>query len=82
MDALGGLLSFAHKKEIEKQTLPLWLANYAVCKLQGTESTPYSEFIAAIDDAVKAPEINASQQKSGEDILKEFTPIIDGMRGG
>ena len=79
LSALDGLLSFAQKKEIESRTFPLWLANFAVCKMKGTESISFDNFLAAIEQSVDGkPEKESG--RSGEEILAEFTHIIEAQR--
>lgn len=90
MAALGELLSFAHgeeerleRQEREKQLFPLWLANYAVSKLQGGEEV--MDFEAFVEQTLKpgAPPPK-KKTKTAEEILAEFAPMIeaDKQRGG
>ena len=83
--ALGGLLSFAteeekrlEKAEQEKRLFPLWLANYALAKLQGSEAMDYETFINQTFSEVPPPA--PKKEKSADDITAEFAPIIEADR--
>ncbi len=93
MAALGELLSFAcseeerlERIEREKQLFPLWLANYALSKLQGgAEVMNFEDFVAqAIQPTAPTPPHKMKEEKTAEEILAEFAPIIeaDKQRGG
>lgn len=93
MAALGELLSFAcseeerlERIEREKQLFPLWLANYALSKLQGgAEVMNFEDFVAqAIQPTAPTPPRKMKGKKTAEEILAEFAPIIeaDKQRGG
>ena len=93
MAALGELLSFARseeerldKIEREKQLFPLWLANYALARLQGNaEIMDFEAFIAQATAPGKpeAPQ-KKKEKRTAEEILAEFAPIVeaDKKRGG
>lgn len=58
---------------------PLWLANYAVNKVNGTEGLAYADFMAAIDSEEYGGA--ARTERSGDDIMADFAPIIEAQRG-
>ena len=90
MSALGELLSYARneeeqrgKLELEKQLFPLWLANYALAKIQGREEVmDFEEFVNQTFEPAAVS--NKKQAKTAEDITAEFMPIVeaDKKRGG
>ena len=66
---LGELLFFAQNEERERQLLPLRILEGIARELTGeTEDS--------------APQITRSKNKKGEDILAEFLPIVEAVRGG
>jgi len=77
--ALGNLLSFAAKIEIEQQLRPLWIAHYAISKITGTETMQYEDMLSGVykNDSGK-------NDRTGEEILKDFSDIIaaDKAKGG
>ncbi|MDR2531458.1 MAG: hypothetical protein LBC82_01265 [Oscillospiraceae bacterium] len=78
LSALGGLLSYAYEKELEKTTYPLWLAHYLFSQLSGTEHVGYAEMlgkIKSVTDTAATP-----SNRTAEDILKDFAPIIEHHR--
>lgn len=82
------LISFAKKEEeiklkadLEKRLFPLWLSSYVLSKVKGTECMEYDDFIKS---AFSNDEITISCntfEHTGDDILAEFTPIINADRG-
>lgn len=93
MRALGDLLSYAYKEEarlqkeqLEKQLFPLWLANYAVAKLQHAgEVMGYEEFLnSVLDPSNTAAPVKEHKQRTAEDIMAEFMPLMeaDKRKGG
>ena len=90
MAALGELLSYARneeerleRQEREKQLFPLWLANYALSKLQGNAEV--MDFEAFINQTMQTKETPPPEKKrTAEEIMAEFAPIIaaDKQRGG
>lgn len=80
------MLSFAQKqendeqeKEIIKLTLPLWLINYAVSNLRGIEPMSYADYMRGIKDSNNT---QTKKDRTAEQILAEFAPLIEGERGG
>lgn len=71
LSQLGELLSFAQEREIEKETIPLWIAHFAIQKIRGEEALTYDEFM----NATKA-EPSSSNAKSPENIIAEFDAIV------
>ncbi|OGO90343.1 MAG: hypothetical protein A2Y17_12310 [Clostridiales bacterium GWF2_38_85] len=79
LSALGDLLSFAARIEIEQQTRPLWIAHYVISKINGTETIPYEDMLAGVKTTAEP-----TRTKTPEEIMSDFAPIIaaDKMRGG
>lgn len=71
MSELGGLLDFARKKELDRQLFPFRVLEQIAQQLTGESGSERYEL----------PKTKSSR-KSGEDILAEFMPMIEAMRGG
>ncbi len=82
LSALGELLSSAVKKEVETQTFPLWLANYTVSKIKGVEPMEYQQFIENVNNAAFSGFSKEKKTRTAEEILEDFTPIIQADKGG
>ena len=93
MAALGELLSFAcseekrlKKIEREKQLFPIWLANYALSRLQGgAEVMDFEAFVAqTMEPGKPEPPQKKKEKRTASEILAEFAPIVeaDRQRGG
>lgn len=87
LTALDELLSFAQKEEkrtereeLEKRLFPLWLANYALGKLQGAEVMDYEEFINQTLEPATAPIKPTKKEKTADEIIAEFMPIVEADR--
>lgn len=72
---LGGLLSYAGEKEIEKEIYPLWLVHFLISQLSGGKPTPYEELLSSVKFTV-----DATQKRSADEIIKDFAPIIEAYR--
>lgn len=90
MSFLGELLSYAReeearlaKLEAEKQLMPLWLVSYAIARYKGEEFMEFKDFIAEAFKDDKEP-AKPKKQKTPEEILAEFGPMIeaDRLKGG
>lgn len=86
LTALGELLSFTEKEEkrlekekAEKQLFPLWLANYALGKMQGSEVMSFEEFVNQTLSPSE-PQEKQKKKKSAEDIMVEFMPLVEADR--
>ena len=73
---LSELVIQATERELELQTYPLWLVHYLIAQLQGGTVVPYTELISKIKSSVEPQKNN----RSIEDIMREFTPIIEEQR--
>ena len=81
------LISFAKKEEetklkadLEKRLFPLWLSSYVLSKVKGTECMEYDDFIKSAfsnDEIITSSDVI---EHTGDDILAEFTPIINADR--
>ncbi len=74
---LDGLLFYAQKQETQKALTPLWLVHFAIAKLTRTEYISPEEFFG------EAQRTKITTQRSSEEIINEFAPIIaaDRKRG-
>ena len=87
------MLSFALKEEeriakerVEDKLFPLWLAHYALAKMQDSnaEVMNYDEFMhTTLDSDTKTPK-KAEKKRTSEDIIAELMPFVeaDKMKGG
>lgn len=71
LSALGGLLSYAEEQELK----PLWIANFAVCKLTKKECISYEDFISGVFGYQETPTKN--EKASAEKIDAELSRIAD-----
>lgn len=71
LSALGELLSYAEEQEL----LPLWIANFAISKLEKKESISFEDFISGVFGREKNS--HQSQRKSPEEIETELMEIAD-----
>ena len=86
------MLSFAYKEEerlrkdeLEKRLFPLWLAEYALSKMQGNEPTmDFEQFMSAVFEEPGKTPVKAQEKKTAEDIMSELMPLVeaDKKRGG
>lgn len=67
------------KEELEKRLFPLWLANYTVAQLNGSEIMDYEAFILQTLAQQNKP-MKQKVQKTADDITAEFMPIIEAYR--
>lgn len=61
---------------------PLWLANYAVSKMrdESAEIMDFEEFLQSTLEAGKAPPKKQKKQRTAEDIMAEFIPLVEADR--
>lgn len=71
LSALGGLLSYAEEQELK----PLWIANFAVCKLTKKECISYEDFINGVFGNKEAQP--QKEKASAEEIDAELSRIAD-----
>lgn len=71
LSALGGLLSYAEEQELK----PLWIANFAVCKLTKKECISYEDFINGVFGNEEAQP--KKEKASAEEIDAELSRIAD-----
>ncbi len=72
---------------MEKRLFPLWLVNYAVSSVKGTElSMGYDEFLKNIFDENSKDTFTTvpEQKRTAEDIMDELMPFVeaDQKKGG
>lgn len=89
---LGELLHHAEREEqrkerdeLEKRLFPLWLANYALSKMNGGEVMDYDEFIArSLDTGQADRREERAPKRTAEEIMKDFAPLVaaDRKKGG
>lgn len=92
LSELNKLISYARKKEeiklkadLEKRLFPLWLSNFIAAKIKGEDVIGYDEFIKStlLEPDTSTTKINRNtdkQERTGEDILAEFMPLINADR--
>lgn len=65
------------REETEKQLRPLWIANWAISRLNGgTGDISYEDFLKEIFEQPTPKPSN----RSPEDIMKEFMPFVEAER--
>lgn len=83
------MLSFAYneekrkaKEKLEDKLFPLWLANYAVSKMrdESAEIMDFEEFMQSTLEASGAPSKKQKEQRTAEDIIAEFMPLVEADR--
>lgn len=83
------MLSFAYneekrkaKEKLEDKLFPLWLANYAVSKMrdESAEIMDFEEFLQSTLEAGEAPPKKQKKQRTAEDIMAEFMPLVEADR--
>ncbi|MDR1001677.1 MAG: hypothetical protein LBL82_00180 [Oscillospiraceae bacterium] len=73
---LEELLSNAIKRDVEIKTFPLWIADYAFCKLRGVPATDYAEYQENIFKNTNEMLKTKRNNRTPEEIINEFAPII------
>jgi len=71
LSALGGLLSYAEEQELK----PLWIANFAICRLTKKECISYEDFINGVFGNEKSQ--IKKEKASAEEIDAELSKIAD-----
>ena len=71
LSALGGLLSYAEEQELK----PLWIANFAICRLTKKECISYEDFISSVFGDQESPP--KKEKASAEEIDAELSRIAD-----
>lgn len=76
------------KSEMEKRLFPLWLVSFALSKIgevfpsaEIMEIQPYDEFINSVLNADEK-EKTVNREKTPDEIMREFLPIIKKDKGG
>lgn len=77
MNELDNLISFAKRQEAEKSLFPLWLATTTISKLNNTDCIGFDEFVNSVVDLNNDEVLS---DKTPEDIINEFLPIVENDR--
>ena len=87
LSALGELLSYAEKQEMEKakleqekQLFPLWLSGMILGKLGGKETMSFEQFLKQVFDDDKNERKATVKKKTADEIMSDFMPIIEADR--
>ena len=70
---LSGLISYAEDSEAEEAARPLYIAHFALCKLNGAEPMGYDKYLAQV---LSKEQQGANKPRDPSEIEKDFDAII------
>lgn len=71
------LFSFAQKKEIEKTSFPLWLANFAIATFRKEETISFENFLEQIYQQINISPSEEKKKKDPQEIIDEISVIAN-----